>query len=317
MEQPQNLLDAAFSRASKKANAIEREGTKEEYVKRKELARVKEATNYLQKRLNKEVNAMPSLKNLAPMHRKLLGIIIGEDDIKKSTAHIKKSRKIIIDLCKKYLRQVAKASSLDLMQKKRNEFYARISSVVKRLDKTALMVNKTHKAVKQLPAIRPELRTIMLAGYPNTGKTTLLKAITGSSPEIKAYPFTTKNVKIGFFRKGIEEIQVLDTPGLLDRPESKRNPIERQALEVLRGIQGIKLFLLDPTQSCGYTLEEQEKLFNELKKELTDLKLAVNKADLATEEEKSAAQRMNPDAVFSAEKNPKEAKKAVERLLAK
>ena len=75
---------------------------------------------------------------------------------------------------------------------------------------------------------------------------------------------------------------MIDTPGLLDRPLSERNEMERQSVAVLRHLNGVVLFIIDPTGHSGYLLEDQLKLVEDIKGwiELPVLVVA-NKADLA------------------------------------
>jgi hypothetical protein len=51
--------------------------------------------------------------------------------------------------------------------------------------------------------------------------------------------------------------QVLDTPGILDRPLEDRNTIEMQSVTALAHLRAAVLYLVDVSEQCGYTLAQQ------------------------------------------------------------
>jgi len=78
------------------------------------------------------------------------------------------------------------------------------------------------------------------------------------------------------------KVQVMDTPGLLDRPLTDRNPIEKQAIIAIKHLARVILFILDPTETCGYPYDYQLRVLAEIRKEFKDIPIvvALNKIDL-------------------------------------
>jgi len=56
--------------------------------------------------------------------------------------------------------------------------------------------------------------------------------------------------------------QVLDTPGVLDRPLEERNTIEMQSITALAHLRCAVLYLVDISEQCGYSLAQQAALFH-------------------------------------------------------
>lgn len=100
--------------------------------------------------------------------------------------------------------------------------------------------------------------------------------------------------------------QVIDTPGILDRPLEERNAIEMQAVTALAHLRAAILFLIDISGECGYTIEQQIQLFQVIKPLFVGKPLVVvaNKTDVKPLDQLSAYDQQllnqllieNPDA---------------------
>jgi nucleolar GTP-binding protein len=91
-------------------------------------------------------------------------------------------------------------------------------------------------------------------------------------------------VSIGHFEKRFQPYQVIDTPGLLDRELEERNDIERQAINALEHLADLVIFLLDPSETCGYEIGRQENLLQTIKQEFPGIPVieVENKMDITT-----------------------------------
>ncbi|RLG70920.1 MAG: hypothetical protein DRO04_00875, partial [Candidatus Iainarchaeum archaeon] len=68
-----------------------------------------------------------------------------------------------------------------------------------------------------------------------------------------------------------------DTPGLLDKPEEKRNLVEKKAVSALRHLANLIIFVFDPTADY----KKQLKLLNQLKKMKVPIIVLISKTDIA------------------------------------
>jgi nucleolar GTP-binding protein len=115
------------------------------------------------------------------------------------------------------------------------------------------------------------------------GKSSILAKLTDSKPEINSYPFTTKSINIGIMKMNNQKIQIVDTPGLLERPFEKINKIEMKAIIALKHLADIILFVFDSSGTSGYKIDEQKRLHEKIKELFPDKKIIVinNKCDLS------------------------------------
>jgi ferrous iron transport protein B len=69
--------------------------------------------------------------------------------------------------------------------------------------------------------------TVALMGNPNTGKSSLFTALTGTRQKVANFPGVTVEAKLGTTRVGDAEITVIDLPGTYSL--AARSPDERVA----------------------------------------------------------------------------------------
>jgi len=138
--------------------------------------------------------------------------------------------------------------------------------------------------LKKLNAIDPNTLTIIVAGPPNVGKSTLVGKISSAKPEVASYPFTTKEIHVGHIDTRLYKIQVIDTPGILDRPMKERNKIELKAINAIKNLEGVIIFMFDVSNQSLYSAKEQLDLYEEVKGIKKVVVPVLNKIDDKNEE---------------------------------
>jgi nucleolar GTP-binding protein len=164
----------------------------------------------------------------------------------------------------------------------RKRAVARLASMVHQINKDLLFLNEVRNVLRTLPNIEEDF-TIVIAGYPNVGKSSFIRRVSSADPEVASYPFTTKGIIVGHRDIGRERVQFVDTPGILDRPVEERNQIEKQSLSAIMNVADVILFITDPSEHCGYPMDVQLSLLEEVKGMISVPVIVVaNKSDLVT-----------------------------------
>jgi len=273
------LMDKAFSRAAK----IFKKGVSALDSKKKTaLAKVTASGDIIKTTFDSYVERFPRIDEREGFYPELVDLVIGLDHYKKSLGAMNWASFRTEKLKNEALRGIRRSKDEKVIEGIRSGFYGRLSSILKQVSKDLLFLQEAKNKFRKLPHISPDVPTAVVAGFPNVGKSKLVTHLSTAAPEIAPYPFTTKGIIIGHLEDGWKKFQVIDTPGLLDRSLEERNDIEKQAILALKYLTNVMIFLLDPSESCGYSMEKQTSLLESVKKGFRDIPIIVaeSKSDL-------------------------------------
>ncbi len=268
------LIDKAFRRGSKhaKAKRSTRKGQRDVRLKKSELERVKAVSCVIKYDLKAVIKNFPSYDQLPVFYQRLLDIKVDKDRYKHALG--------AVQWCIKQIERIETKTLADIRITKDTSyvkgFLGRSSSIVHQISDELDDLVDIKMRLREFPTLE-EQPTLVIAGYPNVGKSTFMRNLTGSDVKIAIYPFTTKEILIGHCMIRYQRYQIIDSPGLLDRPMGERNKIELQAILAVSELADVILFILDPTQDIGpqmNLLEEIRKNFN------VPINVAINKKDI-------------------------------------
>lgn len=223
--------------------------------------------------LERCIPLIPTLSMLHPFERALVDLTLdkGCKGYVESVRALKKLNRTIIDRKNKDHREWnAISNSIDVLAWY-NKSTARMEALVDEKGVAVDIFRADLKALFNLAVLNPLLPTIALVGMPNVGKSSIVKEISSGDPEIKNYAFTTRGIIVGHIVlpgrvKGRNMVQVTDTPGVLQREHERRNKMERLTLAVLENFPLVTVvFVLDPANNPGASVEQQHILRRELK----------------------------------------------------
>jgi nucleolar GTP-binding protein len=241
------LVDQAFSRAARAGKAKSGHEAQQSMLVT--------AANVLSDNLENVVTAWPDMDGLAPFYRELADAVAGVDELRQHLDRVHWASRKTGEIRREYEGRLR--GDADTARKLRKQAFARLADVVESVDDDLAALGEARDALRVLPDIRPDEPTIVVAGYPNVGKSTFVNRVTRADNDTASYPFTTTQIHVGHVERDRIRYQLVDTPGLLDRPPADRNDIESQAVSALEHAADAVLVVLDPTGDCGYPLAVQ------------------------------------------------------------
>lgn len=278
------LLDKAFSRASKIEEPYHPK--LEDKIRKEVQDRISLIEATLNGRLQKLVKKFPSADRIHPFYRDILDLEFDLNQYRISLSKVDRTSRKIVELSTEKIRGLRGDKKIDSINRKMREYYGRVSSLINNLSEDLLFLGKCRDFMRRVPELDMEIPTFLVAGMPNVGKSSLLARLSNATPKVAAYPFTTQSIFIAYMNIGVRRIQLIDTPGLLDRPMADRNDIEMNAILALKDIDSAIIFIFDVSSDSPYTKETQEALFEEIKRRFSKRMIRVqSKADISESHE--------------------------------
>ncbi|MFC7214327.1 NOG1 family protein [Saliphagus sp. GCM10025334] len=294
----EELIDKAFSRASRAGRAQKGLDAQQSMLQT--------AANILSDNLENVVTSWPDFEyDVHPFYEELADAIVDVDRLRQSLSEVMWASRKTREIHQEYQPKLRK-TDVDTARKYRKQAFARLADIVEQVDDELRYINDSRNDLRDLPEINPEEPTIVVAGYPNVGKSSFVNAVTNARGETASYPFTTRGIGLGHFTSDHIRHQIIDTPGLLDRPPQERNEIESQAVSALEHLGDCVLVFVDASEECGYPLADQLELRDAIADQFADLPVftVCNKADRSRDVEAdfymSVETGENVDAVLEA-----------------
>ena len=289
------LVDKAFSRASRAGRA------KSGFEAQQSMLMT--AANIVSDNLENVVTGWPDFADLDPFYYELADALANVDEMRQHLNELMWASRMATDIRKEY--ETRLQGDVDTARKLRKQAFARLADVVEEIEPDINGLKEAREELKGLPDIRPDEPTIVVAGYPNVGKSTFVNTVTRASNKTASYPFTTTEIRVGHLERDHIRYQLVDTPGLLDRPPEDRNEIESQAVSALEHAADAVLVLVDASGECGYPLPDQLELRDDIEARFdTPILTVCNKADRSRDVDAdyymSITEGENVDAVLDA-----------------
>jgi len=296
-----DFTDVVLSKTQRKTPTVIHRHYKISRIRSFYMRKVKFTQSNFSEKLAQILSEFPKLEDVHPFYADLMNVLYDRDHYKLALGQLNTAKHLIDNVAKDYVRLLKYGDSLYRCKQLKRAALGRMATIMKRQGQSLAYLEQVRQHLSRLPSIDPNTRTIIICGFPNVGKSSFINKITRADVEVQPYAFTTKSLFVGHTDHKYMKWQIIDTPGILDHPLEDRNTIEMQAITALAHLRALVLYITDPSEQCGYTLEAQKSLFDNIKPLFANKPLVVvaNKADIwrdnLAEDKKAVLKQMEAD----------------------
>ncbi|PON89181.1 Nucleolar GTP-binding protein [Trema orientale] len=299
-----DFIDIILSRTQRQTPTVVHKGYAISRLRQFYMRKVKFTQQNFYDKLSTIIDEFPRLDDIHPFYGDLLHVLYNKDHYKLALGQVNTARNLISKIAKDYVKLLKYGDSLYRCKCLKVAALGRMCTVIKRIGPSLAYLEQIRQHMARLPSIDPNTRTILICGYPNVGKSSFINKITRADVDVQPYAFTTKSLFVGHTDYKYLRYQVIDTPGILDRPFEDRNIIEMCSITALAHLRAAVLFFLDISGSCGYSIAQQAALFHSIKSLFMNKPLIIvcNKTDLQplegiSEEDRNLVMEMKAEAM--------------------
>lgn len=277
-----DFVDIVLSKTQRKTPTVIHKHYKISRIRQFYTRKIKFAQQTFHDKLSQIITDFPKLEDVHPFYADLMNVLYDKDHFKLALGQINTARHLIDNVAKDYVRLMKYSDSLYRCKQLKKAALGRMCTIMKRQKPSLEYLEQVRQHLSRLPTIDPNTRTLLICGFPNVGKSSFINKITRADVEVQPYAFTTKSLFVGHTDYKYLRWQVVDTPGILDHSLEDRNTIEMQAITALAHLRAAVLYVMDISEQCGHSLEQQLSLFKNIKPLFANkpLIVCINKIDI-------------------------------------
>eukprot|EP00485_Elphidium_margaritaceum_P002384 CAMPEP_0202688524 /NCGR_PEP_ID=MMETSP1385-20130828/4025_1 /ASSEMBLY_ACC=CAM_ASM_000861 /TAXON_ID=933848 /ORGANISM="Elphidium margaritaceum" /LENGTH=683 /DNA_ID=CAMNT_0049343517 /DNA_START=32 /DNA_END=2083 /DNA_ORIENTATION=+ len=289
-----DFVDIILSRTNRQTPTVVRARWKISSIRTFYMRKIKFTQQNIANRLSEILTSFPRLDSIHPFYSDLMNVLYDRDHYKIALSQLNIAKQLVNNIGNDYVKLLKYGDSLYRCKQLKRAALGRMVKILKQQSPSLVYLEQVRQHISRLPTIDPYQSTLLLLGFPSTGKSSFMNKMTRAKVEVAEYPFTTKSLYVGHCDYNYLRYQIIDSPGILDRELSQRNTIEMQTITALAHLNCCIVYFIDLSPFSNYSIAQQCKLFQSLQPLFSQKPVIVvcNKCDLRPLAQLSSEERM-------------------------
>jgi len=192
-----DFIDVILSKTQRKTPTVVHPGYNIVRIRQFYMRKVKYTHMNYNEKLSQIINDFPRLDDIHPFYADLVNVLYDRDHYKLALGQLNIARQLIDRVGKDYVKLLKYGDSLYRCKALKRAALGRMCTVLKRQKGALEYLEQVRQHLMRLPSIDPTTRTIIVAGYPNVGKSSFMNKVTRANVDVQPYAFTTKSLFVG------------------------------------------------------------------------------------------------------------------------
>jgi len=235
-----------------------------ERIRRFYIKKIKYVQQNFSSQITEILDNFPSIDYIHPFFGDLLNLMFERQHYKIALAKISVSKRKINFICKNFVKIVKNGDTSYVCKQSKKEALGRICTVVKKLNKSFVFLEKVRKHLENLPNLDPYRKVIILNGSSKVGKSSFLNKTTRANVKIGDSNRNNNFILIGHMQNNFSQLQILDVTGTFVQSIRQENRFLMKVYSIFLNLDCINVHFLDLSECFSSSFNKQIKIFKSL-----------------------------------------------------
>ena len=279
------IIDRILSSTQRKTPTVVHKRFSVERVRKFYIRKVKFVQQNFNDYILEIVSMFPSIDYVHPFFRDLLNLMFHRQHYKLALSKLAKSKKNIDIICNNFVKLLKNGNSLYTCKQLKKEAVGRMCTIIKKLNKPLIFLEKLRRHLESLPEIDPHRKCVVVSGATKVGKSSFLNKITRAHISIGNSRHQNNFVLMGHMKTNFSRLQILEVNNLAKMVDCYQSSFFIHLYRTFLNLDCILVHLIDFSEFFSRTLSRQVELFKNLSKikPKIDIIIILTKTDLAWE----------------------------------